>query len=235
MIRLVFFLLLFAFTAVYPFGQTVSNVDAYQEGTNIIITFDTNNDGCVDSVYCSTDGGRTWGTALRNVTGDVHHQMQAGSHRIVWDVLAERESLRGDNICFKVLHDSLKVFTFLDVEQMPEFPGGDDALVKYIVSHVIYPPAAVEQDVEGQCIVRFVVTKTGSVGEVMVVRSLSPDCDNEVQRVVRSLPMFSPGMQNGIPVPVWYLPVPINFRLINDSINEKSQKSFKPIKSNKKR
>ena len=234
MIRLVFFLLLFAFTAVYPFGQTVSNVDAYQEGTNIIITFDTNNDGCVDSVYCSTDGGRTWGTALRNVTGDVHHQMQAGSHRIVWDVLAERENLRGDKICFKVLHDTLKVFGY--VEQMPEFPGGDAALMKYICSHMQYPPMAQEQGIQGKCFVQFVVTKTGSVGEVKVVRSLSPDCDNEVKRVVLSLPRFTPGKQNGHPVNVWYA-VPVSFRLQenNDSINEKSQKSLKPIKSNKKR
>ena len=232
MIRLVFFLLLFAFTAVYPFGQTVSNVDAYQEGKNIIITFDTNKDGCVDSVYCSTDGGRTWGTALRKVTGDVNQQMQAGSHRIVWDVLAERENLRGDKICFKVLHDTLKVFS--SVEQMPEFPGGDAALMKYLREHLQYPPMAQEQGIQGKCIVQFVVTRNGSVGEVKVVRSVHPELDNEAQRVVRSLPMFSPGMQNGIPVPVWYT-LPFTFYIANDSINEKSQKSLKPIKSNKKR
>ena len=102
MIKLVFFLLLSAFTAVCSFGQTVSNVDAYQEGKNIIITYDTDKEGCVGGVYCSTDGGNTWSNPLRRVTGDVNKLVPAGSHRIVWDVLSEREKLAGANICFKV-------------------------------------------------------------------------------------------------------------------------------------
>lgn len=102
MIKLVFFLLLSVFTAVCSFGQTVSNVDAYQEGKNIIITYDTDKAGFADFVFCSTDGGRTWGDPLRQVTGDVNKQVPAGSHRIVWDVLSEREKLAGANICFKV-------------------------------------------------------------------------------------------------------------------------------------
>ncbi len=105
MIKLVFFLLLSAFTAVCSFGQTVSNVDAYQEGKNIIITYETDKAGSVGDVYCSTDGGRTWGKPLRQVTGDVNKQVPAGSHRIVWDVLSEREKLAGANICFKVEGD----------------------------------------------------------------------------------------------------------------------------------
>lgn len=96
------FLSLVCFTAVCSFGQTVSNVDAYQEGQNIIITYDTDKAGSVGDVFCSTDGGRTWSNPLRRVTGDVNKQVQAGSHRIVWDVLSEREKLAGANICFKV-------------------------------------------------------------------------------------------------------------------------------------
>ena len=102
MIKLAFFLLLSAFTAVCSFGQTVSNVDAYQEGKSIIITYDIDKLGFVDLVFCSTDGGHTWGVPLKQVTGDVNKQVQAGSHRIVWDVLSEREKLAGANICFKV-------------------------------------------------------------------------------------------------------------------------------------
>ena len=108
MIKLVFFLLLSVFTAVCSFGQTVSNVDAYQEGKNIIITYDTDKAGSVGDVYCSTDGGRTWGEPLRQVTGDVNKQVQAGSHRIVWDVLSEREKLAGANISFKVEANSCR-------------------------------------------------------------------------------------------------------------------------------
>ncbi len=102
MIKLVFVLLLSVFTAVCSFGQTVSNVDAYQEGKNIIITYETDKAGSVGDVYCSTDGGRTWSAPLKQVTGDVNKQVPAGSHRIVWDVLSEREKLAGANICFKV-------------------------------------------------------------------------------------------------------------------------------------
>ena len=94
--------MLSVFTAVCSFGQTVSNVDAYQEGNNIIITYDTDKAGSVGDVYCSTDGGNTWSNPLRRVTGDVNKLVPAGSHRIVWDVLSEREKLSGANICFKV-------------------------------------------------------------------------------------------------------------------------------------
>ena len=118
------FLSLVCFTAVCSFGQTVSNVDAYQEGKNIIITYETDKAGSVGDVYCSTDGGRTWGEALRQVTGDVNKQVQAGSHRIVWDVLSEREKLAGANICFKVEANSGK-FTVNGVSfEMVRVEGG---------------------------------------------------------------------------------------------------------------
>ena len=124
MIKLVFFLLLSVFTAVCSFGQTVSNVDAYQEGKNIIITYDIDKAGSVGDVYCSTDGGRTWGEALRQVNGDVNKQVPAGAHRIVWDVLAEREKLAGANICFKVEANSGK-FTVNGVSfEMVRVEGG---------------------------------------------------------------------------------------------------------------
>lgn len=124
MIKLVFFLLLSVVTAVCSLGQTVSNVDAYQEGKNIIITYDTDKDGSVGDVYCSTDGGRTWSNPLRRVTGDVNKLVPAGSHRIVWDVLSEREKLAGANICFKVEVNSGK-FTVNGVSfEMVRVEGG---------------------------------------------------------------------------------------------------------------
>ena len=125
MIKLVFFLLLSVFTAVCSFGQTVSNVDAYQEGKNIIITYDTDMAGSVGDVYCSTDGGSTWSKPLRQVTGDVNKQVPAGSHRIVWDVLSEREKLAGENICFKVVTNYSVIFTVNGVSfEMVRVKGG---------------------------------------------------------------------------------------------------------------
>ena len=96
------------------------------------------------------------------------------------------------------------------VEQVPQFPGGEAALMKYLQSHINYPPMAAEDGIQGRVIVQFVVDKTGKVGDVKVVRSVDQYLDKEAVRVVKSLPKFTPGRQNGKPVEVWYL-LPVNF------------------------
>jgi len=101
---------------------------------------------------------------------------------------------------------------FRSVEQMPQFPGGEAALMKYLQSHMNYPPMAAENNVQGKVIVQFVVDKTGKVGEVKVVRSVDKDLDKEAVRVCKSLPKFTPGRQNGQPVSVWYT-LPVTFKL----------------------
>ena len=103
-----------------------------------------------------------------------------------------------------------KVFTA--VEQMPQFPGGEIALMKYLQSHINYPPMAAENNVQGRVVVQFVVDKTGRVGEVKIVRSVDKDLDKEAARVCASLPKFTPGRQNGQPVSVWYT-LPVTFKL----------------------
>ena len=103
-----------------------------------------------------------------------------------------------------------KVFTA--VEQMPQFPGGDGALMKYIADHLKYPPVAMENNIQGRVVIQFVVTKTGKIGEVKVARSKDPDLDNEAVRVVKTLPDFIPGKMNGQSVNVWYT-LPITFKL----------------------
>ena len=99
------------------------------------------------------------------------------------------------------------------VEHKPQFPGGDAALMKYLRSHINYPPMAAENDVEGRVIVQFLVDKTtGKVGEVKVVRSADKYLDKEAVRVVKSLPKFTPGRQNGQPVDVWYV-LPVTYMI----------------------
>lgn len=99
------------------------------------------------------------------------------------------------------------------VEQKPEFPGGDAALMKYLRSHINYPPMAFENDIEGRVIVQFLVDKTtGKVGEVKVVRSVDKYLDKEAIRVVKSLPIFTPGRHKGKPVDVWYV-LPVTFMM----------------------
>lgn len=98
------------------------------------------------------------------------------------------------------------------VEQMPAFPGGDAALMQYISTHINYPPMAMENDIQGRVIVQFVVTKTGKVGDVKVVRGVDRELDKEAVRVIKSLPDFIPGRMNGQAVSVWYT-LPVTFRL----------------------
>ena len=104
------------------------------------------------------------------------------------------------------------VQVFHSVEQMPQFPGGEEALLRYLSSHINYPPMAAENGVQGRVTVQFVVDKTGRVGEVKIVRSVDKELDKEAVRVCKSLPKFTPGRQNGQAVAVWYT-LPVTFKL----------------------
>ena len=101
---------------------------------------------------------------------------------------------------------------FRAVEQMPRFPGGEAELMKYLSSHINYPTMAMENNVQGRVVVQFVVTKTGKIGEVKVVRSVDRDLDKEAVRVCKTLPDFIPGKMNGQAVNVWYT-LPVSFKL----------------------
>ena len=105
---------------------------------------------------------------------------------------------------------SNKVFDV--VEEMPHFPGGAAALQAFLKSNTKYPVVAQENGVQGRVIVSFVVERDGSITDVRVVRSVDPSLDREASRVVRSMPRWSPGKQNGSAVRVKYT-VPVVFRL----------------------
>lgn len=98
------------------------------------------------------------------------------------------------------------------VEQMPQFPGGPAELLKYIAKNLKYPIIAQENGIQGKVILRFVVNAKGYVEDIKVLRSLDPYCDKEAVRVVKSLPQWIPGKQNGRNVPVYYT-CPIVFKL----------------------
>lgn len=105
---------------------------------------------------------------------------------------------------------SNKVFDV--VEEMPHFPGGPAALQAFLSSNTKYPVVAQENGVQGRVIVSFVVERDGTITDVRVVRSVDPSLDREASRVVRSMPRWSPGKQNGSTVRVKYT-VPVVFRL----------------------
>ena len=102
---------------------------------------------------------------------------------------------------------------FQVVENMPEFPGGQQALFKYLAENVKYPVIAQENGIQGRVICQFVVNKDGSIVDVVAVRSSGePSLDKEAIRVIQSMPKWKPGKQRGKPVRVKYT-VPVNFRL----------------------
>lgn len=98
------------------------------------------------------------------------------------------------------------------VEQMPSFPGGPQALLQYLNSNVKYPVVAQENGVQGRVVISFVVEKDGSVTDVQVAKSVDPSLDKEAQRIVKSMPHWIPGKQNGSAVRVKYV-VPVSFKL----------------------
>ncbi len=101
---------------------------------------------------------------------------------------------------------------FMVVENMPEFPGGDLGLMRYIQKNVKYPAIAKEYNITGKVYVSFIVDKKGSVTNVKIVRGVDKNLDAEAMRVVKSLPKYKPGKQRGKSVRVMFT-IPINFTL----------------------
>lgn len=116
---------------------------------------------------------------------------------------------------------------FVVVEEMPQFPGGDAELLKYIVENTKYPENAKKNNIQGKVITRFCVTSKGNVSKVTVLKAVDPEIDAEAVRVVSTLPSFKPGRQGGKDVPVWYM-VPISFALSNSMSDTTTDSSAPP-------
>jgi TonB family protein len=104
---------------------------------------------------------------------------------------------------------------YLTVDEMPVFPGGDAALLKFIAENTRYPKEAKDQNIQGRVITRFKVNADGTVSDVSVLKGVNPYLDAEALKVVSTIPKFTPGKLNGVAVPVWYM-VPITFTLSGD-------------------
>ena len=98
------------------------------------------------------------------------------------------------------------------VEEMPQFPGGEQAMLDYVSKNIVYPQEAMEKGIAGRVFVSFVVEKDGSVNEVKVVRGIGGGCDEESVRVIKAMPKWKPGKMKGEPVRVSYM-MPITFKL----------------------
>lgn len=131
-----------------------------------------------------------------------------GNDEVGGEVLKAKEEIAAPEPP-KVVEET-KIFTV--VEQMPMFPGGDAALMQYLSQNIHYPAVAAENGVQGRVVVGFVVERDGSITDVNVLRSVDPSLDKEAVRVVKSMPKWNPGKQNGSAVRVKYQ-VPVSFRL----------------------
>ena len=98
------------------------------------------------------------------------------------------------------------------VEVMPQFPGGQIAMLKYIMENIKYPEQAMKEGIQGRVAVRFIVEKDGSISDVKPVLSVHPLLNKEAVRVVKSMPKWSPGKHNGKPVRVRFN-LPVMFKL----------------------
>jgi len=128
----------------------------------------------------------------------------------IMDVEADQEMIIEEVV--PVEEESNEPDFFTIVEDMPSFPGGDAALLKFIAEHVEYPPIAKENGITGVVYVSYIVDKDGSIKDVKVVRGADPFLDKEAARVVKTLKGYKPGKQRGKPVPVQFT-IPIRFVL----------------------
>ncbi len=113
------------------------------------------------------------------------------------------------------IYDSLPVFTV--VEQMPEFPGGDQARNKFLAENIRYPQQALESSIQGTTYVSFIVEPDGNISHVLILKGIGGGCDEEAIRVIRMLPRWIPGRQNGKAVRVQYN-MPVYFKITSWSI-----------------
>jgi protein TonB len=107
-----------------------------------------------------------------------------------------------------------KVYDLIDIQQWPEYPGGEEEMMKFISSNVTYPGQALAANIQGTVYVKFVVTNTGKVSDVQILRGVEGGCSEEAVRVVKMMPDWKPGKQNGLAVPV-YFNLPVSFVLKN--------------------
>ena len=115
------------------------------------------------------------------------------------------------------------------VEEMPEFPGGELAIHKFIQSNLVYPDSARLKGIEGRVVVGFVVNADGTLSGFEVKKGVCPDIDTEALRIVKLMPPFRPGKQRGVAVPVQFV-LPILFKLQSAGQPKANGKPYDPGK-----
>lgn len=122
------------------------------------------------------------------------------------DTLIDDNPYRNEN--YSISDNGEKIYSIVD--EIPKFPGGEYALLKYISENTIFPQSALQRRIHGKVLVRFMVNKTGAVEQVKLVKSLYPPCDQEAVKTVKTFPNWIPAKVNGENVSSWLI-IPIVF------------------------
>jgi protein TonB len=113
-----------------------------------------------------------------------------------------------------ILDPTAKKEPFIAVEQMPVYPEGEAAMMRFIAENLVYPDSAIKKNIEGVVRIKFTVSTTGEIKDPMVLNKnrLGYGCEEAAMAVVMKMPKWIPGKQNGVPVEVYYN-LPFRFRL----------------------
>ncbi|MDR2148321.1 MAG: energy transducer TonB [Tannerella sp.] len=118
----------------------------------------------------------------------------------------------GTNKTTETTGETFEGVVFEDVEELPEFPGGYPALIQFLWDNINYPVIAQENGIQGKVTAKFVITDDGSIAGITIVKGPDPSLDKEMVRLIKAMPQWTPGKQNGQPVNVRYT-LPVNFVL----------------------
>jgi periplasmic protein TonB len=151
-------------------------------------------------------------TNPEDTDSDLGELMKNAKNKNISDTNNSFVEIPDDTPKTKVLDDDNEIRPLSGISEMPEFPGGDEGRIKFLMENLKYPRLAVESGIQGKVILTFVIEKDGSITDIKLLRGIGAGCDEEASRVVTLMPKWNPGRQNGKEVRVQFN-MPISFVL----------------------
>lgn len=183
----------------------------YEKGTHSPPVVTIVNDDVADASYKAANGGNKTGRTIdENEYTENRHGVESDVLRdepVMYKGQNAKHTLTAKNSGGAMKKSEIEDETssvFISVQRMPSFPGGDAARAKYLAKNLRYPTQAVEDGIQGTVYVSFVVKTNGSLADIKILRGIGGGCDEEALRVVKKMPGWYPGYQNGRNVPVRY-------------------------------
>ena len=122
---------------------------------------------------------------------------------------------RDGKLLYEKEYKEKKYRAYRTVDKMPEFPGGNDSLYKYMTKNFKYPVVAKDNKIQGTVYIGFIINEKGEVSDVEIIKGIGGGCDEEALKIIKNMPDWTAGKQNGEAVPV-YLEMPVNFKLFGN-------------------